>query len=264
MSWSVIRRMASRRRLTGWGSMSRSVIRRMASRRPLAGRGRMSESLTKILDAARLIPPVSVIPRMECPHPLTGRHQVTEIKEIEGRGPLSTADSNAAVEGDPSGSTFNGSQIAEGIVSGLFALIVFIGAVSNMPGGEIQRLLMPVVKPIAVATGLDQHWSMFAPNPPRRLDHLEVHVTLADGRHRVWTPPQSEGRVTGVASSHRWRKLKETLVTEAEVRPEFAHWAMGELTEPDERAVRIQIILRTEDLPPPGASRPSPIGVEII
>jgi hypothetical protein len=189
---------------------------------------------------------------------------VTEIKEKEGRGLLSTADSSAAVEGDPSGSTFNGSQIAEGIVSGLVALIVFIGVVSNMPGGEIQRLLMPVVKPIAVATGLDQHWSMFAPNPPLRLNDLEVHVTLADGRHRVWTPPQSDGRVMGVASSHRWRKLKETLVTDAEVRPEFAHWVMGELTEPDERAVRVQIILRTEDLPPPGASGPGPIGAEKI
>jgi hypothetical protein len=207
----------------------------------------------------------SVIRLMECPHPLTGRRQVPEIsraKEVSGRS--STADSNAAVEGDPSGSMVNGSQIAEGIVSGLVALIVFIGAVSNMPGGEIQRLLMPVVKPIAVATGLDQHWSMFAPDPPRRLKHLEVHVTLADGRDRVWTPPPSDGRVVGVASSHRWRKLKQTLVTEAHVRPQFAHWVIGELTEPDERAIRVQIILRTEDLPPPGTSGPGPIGVQTI
>jgi hypothetical protein len=229
--------------------MRESVILRMASRHRSAGRGLMAES---------------VIPRMECPHPLTGRRQVTEIKEKERRGLSSTAVSSAAVEGDPSGLMVNGSQIADGVVSGLVALIVFIGAVSNMPGGEIQRLLIPVVKPIAAATGLDQHWSMFAPNPPRRLDHLEVRVTLADGRLRVWTPPQSDGGVMGVASSHRWRKLKETVVTERQARPEFAHWVMGELTEPDERAVRIQIILRTEDLLPPGASGPGVIGVEKI
>ena len=49
-----------------------------------------------------------------------------------------------------------------------------------------------------------------------------------------------------------------------EVRPQLAHWVIGELTEPDERAARVQIMLQTEDLLRPGASGPGPIGVHII
>jgi hypothetical protein len=54
------------------------------------------------------------------------------------------------IRGDRSGSLFNGPQFAEGIVSGLVVLIVLIGVVSNLPGGKMQRLLVPVVKPIKV------------------------------------------------------------------------------------------------------------------
>jgi hypothetical protein len=157
---------------------------------------------------------------------------------------------------------FSSSRISEGIANGFIALIVVIAVASNMPGGEIQRLLIPVVKPIAVATGLEQQWDMFAPNPPRRAKHLEVHVTLADGRIRVWTPPRSDGRVMG--ASHRWRKLSETLLTEERVRPQLAHWVVGEVTRPDERAVRVQIFVLTEDLAPPGASGPGPTGVQTL
>jgi hypothetical protein len=149
------------------------------------------------------------------------------------------------------------------MISGLVALIFLIAAVSNMPGSEIQRLLVPVVKPIAVATGLDQQWAMFAPNPPRRVKYLEVHVVLADGSDRVWTPPVSEG-LAGAVSSHRWRKLSETLLTDEEVRPQLARWVVREVTEPDERAVRVQIILLIVELVPPGVSGPGPTSAQTL
>jgi hypothetical protein len=149
------------------------------------------------------------------------------------------------------------------MISGLVALIFLIAAASNMPGSEIQRLLVPVVKPIAVATGLDQQWAMFAPNPPRRIKYLEVRVVLADGNHRVWTPPVSGG-LAGAVSSHRWRKLSETLLTEKEVRPQLARWVVREVTEPDERAVRVQIVLLIVELAPPGVSGPGPTSTQTL
>ena len=162
------------------------------------------------------------------------------------------------------GSRFKRSQIGEGAISALVVAVILIGVVSNMPASAIKAALAPTLTPIAVETGLDQFWGMYAPDPPSRLENLEVHVTMADGGDRVWTLPAQYDRVVGVAVSHRWRKLKESLLSEQQIRPQFAHWVVHELTGPSERVSRVQMILRTEVLPPPGTSGPGATGVETI
>jgi hypothetical protein len=152
--------------------------------------------------------------------------------------------------------------MGEGAISALIAVIVLIGVVWNMPDSAIKQMLTPVLAPIALGTGLEQGWAMYAPNPPRRLENLEVHVTMATGGDRVWTLPASDDRVLGPVAAHRWRKLKESLFSQPEVRPQLAHWVVRELTGPSERAVRVYMILRTQDLPPPGTSGPGASGVE--
>jgi hypothetical protein len=170
----------------------------------------------------------------------------------------------AAVNSRSKGSLLQGSQIGEGAISALIAAVILIGVVSNMPASAIKQALAPTLTPIAVATGLDQFWGMYAPDPPSRLENLEVHVTMADGSDRVWTLPTQYDRVVGVAASHRWRKLKESLLSEPQIRPQFAHWVVHELTVPAERANRVYMILRAEVLPPPGTRVPGETGAEII
>jgi hypothetical protein len=155
--------------------------------------------------------------------------------------------------------------VVEGVVGALVALIVLIAVVSNLPAGSsLKQSLEPVLTPIAMATGLEQYWSMYAPNPPQRLEELEVHVLMADGADRVWTLPLDHDPVVGVAVSHRWRKLRETLYGDARSRPALAHWVVDQVSGPAERAVGVQIIVHTETLPPPGHSGRGNTGVETL
>ena len=155
--------------------------------------------------------------------------------------------------------------VVEGVVGALVALIVLIAVVSNLPtGSSLKQSLEPVLTPIAMATGLEQYWSMYAPNPPQRLEELEVHVTMTDGADRVWTLPLDHDPVVGVAVSHRWRKLRETLYGDTRSRPALAHWVIDQVSGPTERAVGVQIIVHTQTLPAPGHGGRADTGVEIL
>src|SRR3981189_1118342 len=110
--------------------------------------------------------------------------------------------------------------VVEGVIGAVVALIVLIAVVSNLPAGSaLKQSLEPVLTPIAMATGLEQYWSMYAPNPPQRLEELEVHVVMADGADRGWRWPLEHDPCVGVAVSHRWRKLREALYRDSRSPP---------------------------------------------
>ena len=187
---------------------------------------------------------------------------VSEVKKEKDLG--SAAAERAATNPTSEGSLLKWSQIREGAISALIAAVLLIGVVSNMPDSAIKQALVPTMTPIAVAAGLDQFWGMYAPDPPSRLENLEVDVTMADGGDRVWTLPTNYDRIVGVAVSHRWRKLKESLLSDPQIRPQIAHWVVHQLTVPAERETRVRLILRTQVLPPPGTSGPGATGAETI
>jgi hypothetical protein len=62
--------------------------------------------------------------------------------------------------------------------------------------------------------------------------------------------------VIGSFAWYHWRKLKEQTIRVPESRAGIAHWVVRKFTGPSQRAVRVQMILRTETLPPPGKDGP--------
>jgi hypothetical protein len=142
------------------------------------------------------------------------------------------------------------SLAGEVLISGFALILVLINVVWNLPPSEIQRRVMPVLEPLAALTGLGQSWAMYAPDPVRRNEVLDVVVTMSDGSKRVWTPTRDD-HVTFVVWCH-WHKLKETAVRNEDIRAGIASWVVRELTEPAERPVRVEMILRSQDVPPPG------------
>jgi hypothetical protein len=92
----------------------------------------------------------------------------------------------------------------------MIVVILAIGVVGNLPDAAITRAVSPVVDAIALPLGLDQNWSMYAPDPPKSQQNIEVHIAMADGTEKVWTLPRLNP-VFGVAFSHRWRRFKEGL-----------------------------------------------------
>jgi hypothetical protein len=149
--------------------------------------------------------------------------------------------------------------MANAMIVAILAVIVLF----NLPASAITRELSPAVNAIALPLGLDQNWALFAPTPPTRQENVEVHVSMAGGAVKTWTLPRSN-RVFGVPTSHRWRKLKESLLTKPEIRPDFVAWVVRRLTAEGDRPVRVDMMLRTEDMPPPGSDEPGQSAVETL
>lgn len=155
------------------------------------------------------------------------------------------------------------SRIRETAISLVIVVFLAIGVMWNMPASAIKRAVAPILEPIGLSVGLDQNWSLFAPTPPERQENVEVHVAMASGTDKVWTLPRSN-QIFGVPFTHRWRKLKETLLTEPEIRADFAHWVVRELTPPGDRAVHVEMLLHSEDIPAPGVKEQGQTAVKSL
>jgi len=51
------------------------------------------------------------------------------------------------------------------VITAFIVVVLASLAVSNMPEGGAYEAAYPVAEPFLVATGLDQRWRIFAPNP---------------------------------------------------------------------------------------------------
>jgi hypothetical protein len=158
---------------------------------------------------------------------------------------------------------FEHTLVGEALISGLVMVVLLIGVTWNLPESELKRTLTPALKPIASAAGVEQSWRMYAPEPISQLEFVEVRVTLADGEDRIWVNPRGD-RVISAFAWYRWQKLKESLPRDVHMRSGVAHWAVRKLTQASEQPVRVQIVMRTELLPPPGVDGPRTTAEEIL
>jgi hypothetical protein len=126
---------------------------------------------------------------------------------------------------------------------------------SNLPMSPLkERLSRRLDRPLLL-TGLDQNWGVFAPVPRRQVIGMEARVRLSDGTIRVWRPPAG-GRLLGAYWDHRWRKLVEYEIADANAgllwRP-AALLAAREVETAGARAVAVTLVRRVYQLRPPTA-----------
>lgn len=143
---------------------------------------------------------------------------------------------------------FEESRLGKRVISVLLLVALLICVAWNLPESPIKRAIQPVLEPVAVPTGLDQGWAMYAPDPTRRADTIEVQVKMADGQIRTWT---SQPGQPGVGWWDRWLVLRYNALLDANLRPQLARWVARQVTGPGERAVAVQMLLRSETLRPP-------------
>jgi hypothetical protein len=158
---------------------------------------------------------------------------------------------------------FETSFLGEVVISVAVTAIVLIAVVWNLPDAEIRRSAIPTLTPLAASTGLEQVWSMYAPDPISRTEIVEVHVTMADGSDRPWTF-QRDDYVGGPLFWYHWQKFKEQVIRLPGTREGLANWVVHQLTRPDENPVRVQIIFRAIGLPAPGQQTPPASSVETL
>jgi hypothetical protein len=130
-------------------------------------------------------------------------------------------------------------------------VILVTSILSSVPGSTIKGAVAPVLIPLARVTGLDQGWGMFAPNPPRSLSEIEVHVIMSNGSDRVWRPYTEDSNDDSMRKM-QWRKFKEEIVNKPEYRPELALWVVRKMATETDRPVRVVMIAEITSLPPLG------------
>jgi hypothetical protein len=158
---------------------------------------------------------------------------------------------------------FEASRIGEIAISVLIAMILITAIAWSMPDSAIRRKAVAVVEPVALLSGLDQAWYMFAPDPFRRLETVEVHVETARGEERVWAFPT--GGVLTQFTWYRWQKLKESAVRIPGIRAGIVRWAADQVLAPSDYPAQATMVMTVEDFPSPGSgSEPPPPFSEVL
>lgn len=167
-------------------------------------------------------------------------------------GPEPTPESNWAerLEASPVGRVL----LSAVIVCFLAAIVLW-----NLPESEMKRRLVPFFMPAVFSIGLDQSWSVFAPEP--QLDTFEVtaKIEYADQSTTTWKMPGLKGLYISPYRIYRWRKYAENvrLDTGAHLWEPFARWiAVSQATEGI--PVRVTLVRRWRNLHPPGEQSPPP------
>jgi hypothetical protein len=161
------------------------------------------------------------------------------------------------------GQRFERSRAGEALISAAVTVVVLIGVVWNLPDSAAKRVVAPTLRPVATASGLAAEWRMYAPDPISAVETLEVHVRMADGGDRMWSFHRGD-LVLGPFAWYRWQKLKESAPRAPDIRAGIAHWVVRKLTTPAEHPTRVQMIFRTQEMPPPGNDGPTATKVETL
>jgi hypothetical protein len=150
------------------------------------------------------------------------------------------------------------------VVTVFIVCVLAILAVSNMPEGGAYDAAYPVAQPFLTATGLDQRWRIFAPDPRSEVLYLEARVLRSDGSVSIWRTPTSNAFFGSYRDSH-WRKFVEHAVLEPDGRFGYGWpylWRTIALyvarveSRHGSRPVSVTLIRRTANEIPPGKGPP--------
>jgi hypothetical protein len=148
-------------------------------------------------------------------------------------------------------------QIGRAAITGLLFFILGSLVAANIPASHLQEKLNTVVQPVRDGVGLDQTWSVFAPEPRRQTFGLEARVAYTDGTAETWSVPTGDPVIAEYRTYH-WQKWSE--FARADDKPflwqALAVWLARTHNSATRRPVQITLIRRWYDLFPPG-SHPS-------
>jgi hypothetical protein len=155
------------------------------------------------------------------------------------------------------------SAAGRAVITAFLVFTLLAVVFTNMPVSELRDQQAKVTGPYLLATGLDQDWGVFAPDPYRSTFGVSARVTYADGSTATWNFPRSNA-FFGEYWDYRWIKLEEMLTRaeHADVRTTFAKWVARQVPDRGQPATRVDLIRRFRDLNPPGAGLPSTSGLK--
>ena len=149
------------------------------------------------------------------------------------------------------------------LISVLVVVVLAAVLVLNLPESELGRRGRYRLKPVINATGLDQTWAVFAPDPPRQELELEARIAYADGTESTWRVPTGNP-VLGAYRDYRWLKWAEWMTSGGHLAlwtPAAAYIARHEQAA-GRNPVSVTLLRQVFDLPL-GSGRAPPHAVEL-
>jgi hypothetical protein len=145
-------------------------------------------------------------------------------------------------------------RVGQLLISVFVLITVGSMVVWNLPASKLQREGLRLAGPYVRATGLDQNWAVFAPNPYRGSFELRARLTFADGTQTEWDPPAG-GAAIGAYWDFRWGKWVEWTIDRRhrDLCPGTAAYAAAHGAPGDATPVQVDVIARRRPNPPPGA-----------
>lgn len=137
--------------------------------------------------------------------------------------------------------------MVRGMLSAAFVILLLAVAAVHLPSSALARATGDPSGQLLRGAGLEQQWSVFAPDPRRISLELRAEVVYADGTRERWAPPQGSA-LTGSVRFYRWRKWIEAvrLDSSAELWAPTARWIASEHTEHGD-VVEVSLIRRFRD-----------------
>lgn len=148
------------------------------------------------------------------------------------------------------------SALGRGVLSTLIVVTIVAIVAINLPGSDLRTKLMRPAQPYLNATGLDQNWALFAPDPRSVVIDVSALVKFDDGATARWRFPH-DGALIGGYRDYRWRKWEENLIDPANAAALWkpaALWAASQEARPGATVTRVTLLERYAVLAPPGAS----------
>jgi hypothetical protein len=151
-------------------------------------------------------------------------------------------------------------QQLESSRAGRAAISVFVGVTVlflvlwNLPDDSaLQQESSRVVRPFMLASGLNQNWGVFAPDPRRDTLDFVARIRYADGTSGEIGIPKG-GRLIGGYWDYRWRKWYEWVRTNSheELWQPAAMWFAAQAREGGKDPVRVTLVRRWYHSLPPG------------
>lgn len=133
----------------------------------------------------------------------------------------------------------------------VFTLIAIV--VTNLPDSYVKRRASEITQPYLNATGFDQNWGVFAPDPRRDVIELEGRLVYPDGTQQIWHHPHGSALI-GAYRDHRWLKFAENAIADVHEGDLWRPTALYVLRQARSgpAPIRIELIRRFYTLNPPG------------
>jgi hypothetical protein len=136
----------------------------------------------------------------------------------------------------------------------LFIVVTVVSVVVwNLPASEVKQDALAVVRPYVLATGLEQNWGVFSPDPRRQTLDLLARVRYADGGEETFRVPRGD-RFVGAYWDYRWWKWVEWATSDAQKQlwEPTAAWFARRARDDGRRPVAVTLVRRWQELLPPG------------